>query len=114
MCYGPCAIFKVTLRRGGRAELQVRSWRDWRGNYAGMVSVSSYGRLCYLLVKIGFDRFPTGSGAQMIDAPSTVLTVVGQGRTKQVVSSPPGIVPIELWGAQETIEAVAQDVSWQK
>ena len=110
-CFGTCPIYRVTLFRGGRAELRAVSWQERKGDFAGQVNVFDYGRLCYLLKQLRFDRMAPRYVAGWTDSPTFIVTAVAGGTTIRV-SDYSGIGPIELWAIQETIDSVAQRVRW--
>lgn len=112
-CFGGCPVYRLTLSRGGQAELHSSNWRQWQGDYAGKVSVFAYGRLCYVMKEFQFERLAPRYIASWTDASTTIVTAVA-GNVTTRVSEYSAIGPIRLWAVQQAIDAVAQDVNWTR
>lgn len=110
-CFGRCPVYRVSLFKGGRAEWHGVRYTERAGDFEGKVNVFDYGKLCYLLKRLGFDQLPERFTADWTDSPTFIVTVAAAGSTK-TVSDYSGVGPIELWAAQQTIDAVSQRVQW--
>jgi hypothetical protein len=103
----------VRLFKGGKAELRRIQHSEPAGDFVGTVSVFEYGKLCYLMKRLGFDELPARYVAGWTDAPTFVVTATAE-RTRKVVSDYAGVGPIELWAVQQAVDAVAQGVRWTR
>jgi len=112
-CFGTCPIYRVSLFRGGRAELHGVRYMERIGDFEGKVNVFDYGKLCYLLKRLGFDQLPLRFTADWTDSPTYIVTAVAGDSTK-AVSDYSGVGPIELWAVQEAIDAVRQRIEWTR
>ena len=110
-CFGTCPVYRVSLFRGGRAQFHGARNTERIGEFEGQVSIFDYGKLCYLMQRMGFDQLPGRYTAGWTDAPTFIVTAV-PGNTTRIVSDYSGIGPIELWAVQQAIDAVAQRVRW--
>jgi hypothetical protein len=113
VCFGTCPIYRVSLFRGGRAEWSGVRYTERMGDFEGKTNVFDYGKLCYLLKKVGFDQLPQLFTADWTDSPTFIVTVAGAGKTK-TVSDYSGVGPIELWAVQQTIDALGQRIQWTR
>jgi hypothetical protein len=110
-CFGTCPVYRVSLFKGGKAELHRIRYTDPVGDFEGTVSVFDYGKLCYLVKRLGFDELPARYAAGWTDSPTFIVTATA-GKTRKVVSDYAGVGPIELWAVQQAVDAVAQRVRW--
>jgi hypothetical protein len=108
-CYGTCPEYRVRLFRGGRAELRALRHTERTGDFNGRISLSDYGKLCYLMKRLEFDRLPPRYTASWTDAPTFVVTAVS-GETTKRVSDYSGVGPIELWAVQQAIDSMAERI----
>lgn len=109
----PDSLRAVTMFRGGRAELRVsNTFPGSDVQKSGQVSIWDYGRLCYLLQRLGFDRFAAGYVAPGYDAPSARISVRAGDREMSVrVSGDVG--PVEFWAIEQAIDNVRRGINWK-
>jgi len=110
-CFGTCPVYRISLFRGGRAEMRASRYTEKTGDFGGTVGIFDYGKLCYLMKRLDFDRLAPRYTASWTDAPTFVVTAVSGDTTKRV-SDYSGVGPIELWAVQQAIDAVAQRIRW--
>ena len=106
-CFGTCPVYRMTLFKHGRAEWRGVRHTDRTGDFEGAVSVFDYGKLCYLLQKVGFEQLPPRFTAGWTDAPTIIVRITAGGKTTSV-SDYSGVGPIDLWAEQQASDAVGQ------
>jgi len=110
-CFGTCPVYRVRLFKGGKAELHRIRFSEPIGEFEGTVSIFDYGKLCYLMKRLGFDELPARYTAGWTDSPTFIVTATS-GNTTKVVSDYAGVGPVELWAVQQAVDAVAHRVRW--
>ena len=113
-CFGTCPSYELTFHIDGTAEYNGRNHVDRRGKYTGKISLWSYGRLCYLIDKIGFEDFNENYRAPWTDSPSVTIVLTYKNETKKKVYVYSQYGPIEFWGLTKSIDGVAQGIEWEK
>jgi hypothetical protein len=112
-CFGVCPVYRVTLLRGGRAELDAKSGYPHIGRFVGAIHLDSYGRLCYLMQQLGFEKLSPLYTVMSEDLPTVNVTAVVGTRTVRI-SEYGRTGPIELWGIQQAIDSVASQTEWRR
>jgi hypothetical protein len=111
-CFGRCPVYRFSMNRNGRAELEAIKNMPTLGNFSGEVDAWDYGRLCYLLEQLHFLSFaPAYEGAWTDDATCTITTT-GKDHEK-TVSDYGSIGSIELWTIQQTIDNIRHKIVWK-
>jgi hypothetical protein len=108
----PSHNYEVSFFRDGRDELRSRDQPDKDTDFSGTVVFWDYGKLCYLVERLGFDRFAQHYSANWTDAGGIQITIKSRGRVASVFEYS-GIGPVELWAIQNAIEAVRKRVEWK-
>lgn len=134
-CFGTCPAYKVIFYRRvpgqaakedddlGKAEFSVtklgESGKYWRrfpealGEFNGMIHISEFARLSYLIQKLRFLELQDDYSNDMTDGATTWVSVSGPGGTK-TVRNYRALAPIEMWGIQEALESAAMSIKWTK
>lgn len=111
-CLGTCPAYVLRLRREGRAELNAVAHLRREGRFVGDVDVRVFGRLCFLLQRMGFQSLArryvtniTDTGGFEVAASTGSLNwrVIDQG----------GSGPIELWAFEQTVGTVIEEIAWR-
>jgi len=133
-CNGNCPAYTVRLYRGtpvpgaaetyedrfGRAELSVTRLGEVdfakllfppkTGEFKGRVSLWEFARLSALIGESGFLQI-TQDTCITQDGQTVWVTVNGSGVEKRVRDAC-GIAPVQVWGIQQAIDAVAARINW--
>jgi hypothetical protein len=109
-CFGSCPIYKVILRKDGTATYIGKRFVSRLGTYHGKVE---YGflALAELVYRQGFFNLKERYAAPYTDLSTAIVSVVRHGKRKTVENCR-GEAPIELWGIEMVIDALADDVKW--
>jgi hypothetical protein len=111
-CFGSCAIYKVTFRKDGTATYVGKDFVSKGGIFQGKVEYE-FQRLAELVYRQGFFNLIGRYGAPITDLDTTIVTVVRSGKSKSVVDYG-SAAPVELWGFETAIDAVADKIKWAK
>jgi hypothetical protein len=104
----------VTLFRNGKARYHGEAFVSNMGDFSGRVHISAFGRLCYLFERLRFPEFGREYNAPWTCSPTVYLRVWRAGEAQPiVVKDYGGYGPIELWGLQEAVDAVAGRIEWK-
>ena len=109
-CYGPCPVYKVTLRREGTATFVGSSHVDRIGTYKA--NFGGFDRLAQAIERRDYRHFKDHYTAPVTDLPHTITTVVQAGRHKTVddyVNGPQG-----LWEIETLIDGAVAQAHWRK
>jgi hypothetical protein len=114
-CFGACPIYTVTLFRDGKARYHGEAFVKNEGDLTGRIHISDFGRLCYLLERLGFSEFEHEYTAPWTCSPTVYLRVWQAGEEQPIVVKDYGEYgPIELWALQQAVDAVAGRIEWKK
>jgi hypothetical protein len=113
-CFGCCPIYTVTLFRDGKARYHGEAFVKNEGDFTGSIHISAFGRLCYLLERLRFSEFEREYSAPWTCSPTAYLRVWRAGESEPIEVKDYGSYgPIELWGLQQAIDAVANRIEWK-
>lgn len=110
-CYGPCPVYKVTLRRDGTATFVGTANVDNLGTYEAQPN--TFAPLARAIERRGFGRFGATYTSLATDLSHTITTVVQGGRRK-TVDNYGGAGPQELWEIQTLIDGAVAQARWRK
>jgi hypothetical protein len=111
-CFGDCPIYEVVLYRDGMATMHAEAFMPLQGKFVGEVSLHLSGRLCHFIERIHFSEMDSRYEANWTDAPTCIVTVIGQSMRKEV-SDYGGVGPIDLWALQELLDAAKNEIEWK-
>lgn len=111
-CFGPCPVYTVTFRSDLSATLVAEEFLDPQGTFHGEVDLFAYGRLCYLIDKIGFSSFKPWYTASWTDAATATVTLTLTDGRQLSVSDYGSVGPVELWGLMEVIDRLRTQIEW--
>jgi hypothetical protein len=113
-CFGACPIYTVTLFRDGKARYHGEGFVKNEGDFTGRIHISQFGRLCFLLERLGFSEFEREYSAPWTCSPTVYLRVWRAGEAEPIVVKDYGSYgPIELWRLQQAVGAVAGRIEWK-
>ncbi len=110
-CFGSCPMYKVTLRRDGTATYVGRRFVERLGTYKGQIH--GFERLAQLAEARGYFNLNNRYTVRATDLPSTVTSVVRNGRRKTVTNYGDS-GPVELWGIETAIDGLVANTKWEK
>jgi hypothetical protein len=116
-CFGPCRVYKVTLRKDGSATYVGRENVDRIGTFTNdrfWPIASEFTRLADAIDKAGFFRLANVYAPGWVDAEVVVTTVVRNGRARAVTTHNSANDPKELWFVNTLIDGVAAEVHWKE
>ncbi|RMF70689.1 MAG: hypothetical protein D6744_19060 [Planctomycetota bacterium] len=112
-CFGACPTYKLRLRRDGTAAYEGIANVRRMGRYSAKDVGHFFERLARLAVAIDYQHFDSKYTMRVTDLPSTITSIVVDGKRKQVVNYG-GAGPIELWGFEMAADAVIEKINWAK
>jgi hypothetical protein len=113
-CFGFCPIYTVTLFRDGKAGYHGEAFVKNTGDFTGSIHISAFGRLCYLLERLGFWELEPEYNAPWTCSPTAYLRVWRAGEADPIVVKDYGEYgPIDLWALQQAVDAVADRIEWK-
>jgi hypothetical protein len=112
-CFGSCPMYEATLYRDGRARYSGTRFVENVGDYRGEVQLQDYGRLSYLLDKLGFMTLPDSFSVPYTDLPGATLAV-SRGKTTKSVHDYGYTGPVELWTLMEVFDRILDRIPWEK
>ena len=104
-------MYKVTLRRDGTATYVGRRFVERLGTYKGQIH--GFERLAQLAEARGYFNLNNRYTVRATDLPSTVTSVVRNGRRKTVTNYGDS-GPVELWGIETAIDGLVANTKWEK
>ncbi len=110
-CYGPCPVYKLTLRHDGTAIFVGFSNVSKIGTYTA--TVGGFNQLAQALRRHNFQRFQPDYTSGITDLSYTITTVVQGGHRKTVKSDMVG-EPQTLREIQTLIDGTAAEAQWKK
>ena len=114
-CFGACPAYTVTFHRDGQAEYVGREWAPREGTFSGEIGPFSYGRLCLLIERSGFEKMKSKYFREETDHANAYVRVWLTDSAEPIVVRDYGDYgPIELWSLQEAIDSVASGVRWTR
>jgi hypothetical protein len=113
-CFGCCPIYTVSLFRDGKAKYHGEAFVKNEGDFKGSIHISVFGRLCYLLERLHFSELEPEYNAPWTCSPTVYLRVWRAGEAEPTVVKDYGEYgPIDLWGLQQAVDAVANRIEWK-
>jgi hypothetical protein len=113
-CFGTCPIYTVTLFRNGKARYHGEAFVKNIGDFSGRLDPYTFGRVCYLLDRLHFSELEREYKAPWTDDETVYLRVwPAWGGQPIIAKTYGGHGPIELWGVQQAIDAVAARIEWE-
>lgn len=113
-CFGACPIYEATLYRGGKARYTGTRFVEQIGTYQGEVTLQDYGRLSYLLDRLGYMAFPDSFSVPYTDLPGATLAVSRQPEGRKSVHDYGYVGPVELWTLMEVFDGIIGRIRWEK
>lgn len=110
-CFGTCPVYSVTLRRDGTATYVGKNYVERMGTYKG--TVRQFDRLAELLISRGYFGLKDKYAVNWTDMATVKTSVVMNGKRK-TISNYGDAGPVELWGIEMAIDAVADQIKWEK
>ena len=113
-CFGTCPIYNVTLYRGGRARYHGERFVPSVGDFRGEVTVQDYGRISYLLDRLGFMALPDSFSVPYTDLPGATMTVARRPEGVKSVHDYGYVGPVELWTVMQVLDGIVGRIQWEK
>ena len=114
VCYGFCPAYTVTITGDGEVRYVGERFVNVVGPASATIPREDVQRLLARFDEIGFDRLRDRYRGQMTDLPTTTITLVRDGRRKQVVDYGGTSVgmPRAVRDLQAEIDRVAGTAQW--
>src|SRR5688500_911764 len=112
MCYGPCPVYRVTLRRTGVSTFVGRHFVDLMGEYTAPMEASSFDALALAAADLGFERLARNYAIQVTDH-ATTTSWIASDRTRHEVEDYGSAGPDELHKFEDLIDAAASRLEWR-
>jgi hypothetical protein len=109
-CFGACPVYSVSIDAKGAVTYEGKKFVRAVGRQTDRIPVSQVARLAEAVNRIGFFdlndsyrtiRNPDGSETMVTDLPTTIVTVIYEGRSKQVV---------DYFGAPESLKQLEKQI----
>lgn len=111
VCFGTCPSYKVTLRRDGTISYDGKRFVQLEGKYEG--TFYGFDRLAQLILSRGYFNFKDEYTVNMTDLPSTITSVVRNGKRKTITNYGDA-GPVELWGIEMAIDGILKGAKLEK
>ena len=106
--------YTVTFWRDGKAHYKGNSHADRTGEFEGTIDAFTFGRLCFLFECERFLELKSTYGGSADDMPSCSLSVWRSGKAEPITVTDNDLQgPIQLWGLQAAVDAVASHIEWK-
>jgi hypothetical protein len=112
-CFGACPWYDATFYRGGKARYHGTRFVEREGDFQGEITLQDYGRLSYLLDRLGFMSLADSFSIRATDLPGAALTVSRRPGGVKSVYDYGYVGPVELWTLMEVFDGIASRVQWQ-
>ena len=113
-CFGTCPTYEATLYRDGRARYSGERFVERVGKYRGEVQLQDYGRLSYLMDRLGFMALPDSFSVPYTDLPSATLAAYRRPEGLKSVHDYGYVGPVELWTMMEVFDRIVDRIQWEK
>jgi hypothetical protein len=113
-CFGTCPMYDATLYRGGKARYHGTRFVPNLGDFRGEVTVQDYGRLSYLLDKLGFMSLPDSFSVPVTDLPGATMTASRRPQGVKSVHDYGYVGPVELWTVMQVFDGIVGRIQWEK
>jgi hypothetical protein len=113
-CFGTCPSYEATLYRGGRARYHGVRFVPNVGDFRGEVTLQDYGRISYLLDKLGFMALPDSFSVPYTDLPGATMVVARRAQGVKAVHDYGYVGPVELWTVMQVFDGIVGRIQWEK
>lgn len=110
-CFGPCPMYKVTLRRNGTISYNGKEFVQLKGAYEG--KFYGFERLAELISSQGYFNWKDNYAIPATDLPSANTSVVRNGKRK-TIRNYGDAGPVELWGIEMAIDGILKGAKLEK
>lgn len=110
-CFGTCPMYKVTLKADGTFTYEGKEYVEHKGRYKGRFY--GFNRLAQLVEKYGYFSMKDDYSVSMTDLPSTITSVVRNGRRKRITNYGDS-GPLELWAIEQAVDGVLANAKFEK
>lgn len=112
-CALGCPNYEITFKLDGSAEYRGFEEVERKGQFRGKVLLSDFQRLAELAQKLNFESLKDEYSIPLTDQAYAITKVTRAGATKSVRDYGNG-GPVELWGLEMAIDALAAQVRWEQ
>lgn len=112
MCYGPCPVYSVTLRRGSRATFVGEHFVDLMGEHAASFDADGFETLALAVAHLRFGNLRRHYEVDYTDAPTTTTWVIRSGR-RRTVEDYGDAGPQRLRQIEGLIDDAAAQLTWR-
>jgi hypothetical protein len=114
-CYGTCPVYQVVLRRDLNAVYRGERFVERTGTWYGAISLTAYGRLSYLIERMGVMSMRSSYTRGVTDHSTYVLRIWPRGAaTPKVVEEYAHAGPPELWAVMAAVDAISGGTQWSR
>ena len=114
-CYGSCPVYQVVLRRDLSATYHGERNVERTGAWHGGVYVFDYGRLSYMVERLGVMAMDSSYAQPVTDMATATLRIWPRGAAAPKVVSDYGEAgPPELWAVIQLVDAIATRIRWTR
>lgn len=112
MCYGPCPVYGLKLRRSGDARFDGVHFVDLMGKHRARISREAFSDLALAALYVGFESLDENYAVRYTDAATTTTWIVRAGQRHQVEDYG-GAGPGHLYELEELIDEAASELDWR-
>ena len=112
MCYGPCPVYSVTLRRDGRATFVGEQFVDLMGEHLADLDPADFDTMALALAHLRFGTLRRHYAVDHTDAPTTTTWVIRPQR-RRIVEDYGDAGPRRLRQIEGLIDGAAAQLTWR-
>jgi hypothetical protein len=113
-CFGACPVYELSLFKSGKSEYVGTNYVDRSGKWYGSFPIKDFGKLCFLIEKLGIQELKDNYQVDWTDAASTIITIKTTGGDKKVIEDYGNSGPIELWAIQQIMKSLDLSIEWKQ
>lgn len=112
MCYGPCPVYTVTLRRSGDARFEGEHFVDLMGKHRARIDRAAFADLARAIAYVGFESLDPKYAVEWTGAATTTTWIVRNGERHEVEDYG-GAGPDRLHRLVELVDEAASGLDWR-
>lgn len=110
-CFGTCPIYTFTAKSDGTFHYKGVEHVERKGEFSGTIPFWHFHRLAQFIRDSDYMEFENGYTRMVTDNPTTITTVVMNGKRK-TVSNYASAGPTKLWAIEQLIDDLMAKAKW--
>lgn len=112
MCYGPCPVYFVTLRRSGDASYEGEYFVDLMGKHRARIGDAAFTDLALAAAYLSLESLASNYAVGHTNAATSTTWIVSNGK-RQAVEDYGGAGPDRLHKLEQLIDEAAAELEWR-